>query len=339
MAEAGWRLHGHLPQDRIQEVLNEAYSHFYDRTEGLIESGLDQSEAQSKAVAMFGSAKEWTTDIVHSSYSDHLTEQAGIVGACAAGLFLFTTALTPLLPLGCAQPIHYLAAATLAAGAFRARRWRPSRIAALALCAGVLSFVISGLVSVPVIPWVVAVPPASYHLMDKSIDTVSMEQDLNKRLLKIGMQTYAGQKPPSRIPPALLSGTRYIVPRPAANAKGFDAFKVLDVPQSTQIDYAANLLAAAPYRTVATKNEAASIWRTEGPRWQAIIKSQDGLSAISALMGLTGKRHGVFDLRTAVPGLLIILLNLPLLLLLERIAATAGRTASRRSRRNRPSIG
>jgi len=328
------RLRGHLSEARVQEVLSEVSSHFGDHAEDLHAEGLPLSQAEATAVAMFGGPKEWAKSVVNSTYADGFTRNAALIAICSAGVFLLAVAIAPLLA-DLSFAFMLMLTIGLAYGAYRARRWQTPRILALGLAAGVLSFVVSGAVRLPLIPGVVALSPSTLSTITKVFDFIGGIQSQNRSLLNAGWKTYLVGNGPAIVPAELRSGVGYIVPLTPDNDPDDvdDVFK--DTGQTVQNKVFPEFMEANPYRTVATKGEARAIWRAEAPAWRKIETKNIDMTTATPQIRKVCKRKGSFDIRAALPGLWIILLNLPFLLLLDLVAAAMGRAAHRKAQRRR----
>lgn len=326
------RLRGHLPEARVREVLSEVSSHFSDRAEDLQAEGLPLSEAEATAVAMFGGPKEWAKSVVNSTYADGFTRNAALIAICSAGVFLLAVAIAPLLT-DLSFAFMLMLTIGMAIGAYKARQWQTPRLLALGLAAGVLSFVVSGAVRISLIPNVLAVSPSTIGSMISFCNFTRGIQSQNKAMLSAGWNTYVAAIAPSVVPAELRSGAGYIVPLIPDNDLDDvdDVFRDLGQTVISQIKVLPPSITANPYRTVATEGEARAIWRAEAPACRTIEKNVLDMNAVPPKIRSHCRRKAWFDVGAALPGIWIILLNLPFLLLLDLVAAAIGRAAHRKA--------
>lgn len=333
------RLKRLLPKDRVQEILNEVGSHFSDRTEDLQLSGLSKPEAEAAAVNMFGEPKEWAKSVVDAAYADKFTNHASRISTCAAAIFLFGLTVTPLLFAANLAVIEFLVICFVV-GAFLARRRHTSNILKVGLGAAALSFLISGAVEIPVIPGVVAVPPTTYNTVSGMVSVFAKVENQNSEMLTAGWNAYVVGKPIAKVPAKLRDGAGYIVPLTPNADHGYWVFRKVSgkfYPLGGGKDIAPTF---SPYRTVATESEAAAIWRANAPKWRAIVEDGGGMIEMQAMLKQQHcKRSGWFDFKAALPGIWIVLLPLPLILLLDCISVGMGRAVYRVVQRRKLSIG
>ena len=348
--EAERRLRRSIPKEQLELVLDEAKGHLLDRADDIAESGLNQSEAEAKAVVLFGDVNEWANEIRHSVYSDPLTEKARLLATCSAGLML---AFPTLWSLGqrSSNIVWTVGMVGLALGAFRARQWKTSLIAYLGLAAAVLSFTCGSLNCISMIPGLVAFPRSIVSSPDMLANQPIRKLHSDIALLQLGLQTYPSYGSIGHVPQSLRVGTAYIVPRskPIVNSVSdemlsqswYSAFtpppaNVRALSSETQ----AHLELETNYQTVPTAAAAAQAWRSTGSYWlsqETIMSNVEGPMDARLLQSL--HHPSTLDLGAGMAGVTITAGVLAFVLALDRIAANIGRLAFRRFRRNGPLAG
>lgn len=284
--EAARRLRRRLPAAQVVPIISEARQHLEDRAEELEAGGITREQAEATAVAGFGPVRPWVQDVVASAYEDGNTRRARHFGLYAVITALFGPLLFEMAPAGIRLPGSgsslvkiFVAGALLSMlCAFRGRRPLPARILLVGAAAVVIGFFYTGFFLVATSVGI----NAKRTQIASEIESWRLQVSDSRsevRLLELGLATYdAGA---AKVPAALRTNDgRFIVPlqqEPGSVVRSlwYSAFKYCDTAtwegylrspnRSMKLYFQTKN--AAPYRSVATRAEAAREWNDLGSAW------------------------------------------------------------------------
>ncbi len=245
-----------LPSSHQDRALTEAKSHLRERAAELRKMGLSPEQAANEAVAIFGDSRKWALDMAQSAYATRYSRIAR--NLTLTSMFAFTSLCS--IAIVTQNISHFLPDAIIAAGisgivigSLVARQYSTKQFLAITVFGLIVGFFVSGinggLYDRPQIR-------TDYLRYQHEQNTVSADAEL----LRLGLTVYGKNQAVSKIPTQLRSGTGYIAPSDFEDSLGRAI-----TPGSSW--YVPTIIWVEPFKSVATEQQAASLWRSEGKAW------------------------------------------------------------------------